>query len=54
MSMFELFLVCRSIRRYENKEISQEVLGKIMEAGRQSPWSMVLTAWSLDVGSCYI
>jgi len=37
MSVFDVILGRRSIRRYEDKEIPQEVLGKIVEAGRQSP-----------------
>ena len=35
--MFDVIFGRRSIRRYEDKEIPQEVLDKIVEAGRQSP-----------------
>jgi nitroreductase len=37
MSLLDLILSRRSIRRYENKDISEEVLRQILEAGRQAP-----------------
>jgi len=37
MSLLDLIFSRRSIRRYENKEIPQEVLQQILEAGRQAP-----------------
>ncbi|MGD8566005.1 MAG: nitroreductase family protein [Candidatus Bathyarchaeota archaeon] len=37
MSLLDLILSRRSIRRYENKEIPEEVLTQILEAGRQAP-----------------
>jgi len=37
MSLFDLILSRRSIRRYEDREIPKDVLDKIVEAGRQSP-----------------
>ena len=37
MSLLDVILSRRSIRRYENKEIPKDVLDKIVEAGRQSP-----------------
>ena len=37
MSLLDLILSRRSIRRYENKDISDEVLQQILEAGRQAP-----------------
>ena len=37
MSLLDVILGRRSIRRYENKEIPKDVLDKIIEAGRQSP-----------------
>jgi nitroreductase len=37
MSFLDVILSRRSVRRYENKEIPQDVLDKIVEAGRQSP-----------------
>jgi len=37
MSLLDVILSRRSIRRYENKEIPKDVLDKIVEAGRQAP-----------------
>ena len=37
MTLLDVILSRRSIRRYENKEIPKDVLDKIVEAGRQSP-----------------
>jgi len=37
MSLLDLILSRRSIRRYETKDISEEVLKQIFEAGRQAP-----------------
>jgi len=37
MSLLDLILSRRSIRRYENKDIPEEVLKQILEAGRQAP-----------------
>ncbi len=37
MSMLDVILSRRSIRRYEDKEIPKDVLDKIVESGRQSP-----------------
>jgi nitroreductase len=37
MSFLDLILSRRSIRRYEIKDISEEVLLQILEAGRQAP-----------------
>jgi len=37
MSLLDVILSRRSIRRYEKKEIPKDVLDKIVEAGRQSP-----------------
>ena len=37
MSLLDLILTRRSIRRYENKDIPEEVLQQILEAGRQAP-----------------
>jgi nitroreductase len=36
-SLVDVILSRRSIRCYENKEISNDVLSKILEAGRQAP-----------------
>jgi len=37
MSLIDGILTRRSIRRYETKDIPEEVLQKILEAGRQAP-----------------
>jgi len=37
MTLLDLILSRRSIRRYEKKDISEEVLQQILEAGRQAP-----------------
>ena len=37
MSLLDLILTRRSIRRYENKDIPEEVLRQILETGRQAP-----------------
>ena len=37
MSLVDVLLSRRSIRRYEQREISRDVLDKILEAGRQAP-----------------
>ena len=37
MSLLDLILSRRSIRRYETKDIPEEVLHQILEAGRQAP-----------------
>jgi len=37
MSLFDLILSRRSIRSYENKDLPEEVLQQILEAGRQAP-----------------
>jgi len=37
MSLLNVILSRRSIRRYENKDISEEVLQQILETGRQAP-----------------
>jgi nitroreductase len=37
MSLLDVILSRRSIRRYEDKDISEEVLQQILETGRQAP-----------------
>jgi len=37
MSLIDILLSRRSIRRFEDKEIPRDVLDRILEAGRQSP-----------------
>ena len=39
MSLIDVLLSRRSIRRFENKEVPKDVLDRILEAGRQSPSS---------------
>jgi len=37
LSLLDVILSRRSIRKYENKEIPQEILHQFLEAGRQAP-----------------
>ena len=37
MSVIDVILNRRSIRKYDDKDIPQDILSKILEAGRQSP-----------------
>ena len=37
MSLIDVVLSRRSIRRYETKDIPRDTLNKILEAGRQAP-----------------
>jgi len=37
VSLLDVILSRRSIRSYENKEIPQEILQQVLEAGRQAP-----------------
>src|SRR3989304_8354372 len=37
MSLIDFILTRRSIRRYEKKDVPEEVLAQIFEAGRQAP-----------------
>jgi nitroreductase len=37
MSLLDVILSRRSIRKYENKEVPKEMLQQILEAGRQAP-----------------
>ncbi len=39
MSLLDLILTRRSIRRYESKDLPEEVMRQIFEAGRQAPSS---------------
>lgn len=40
MSVLDLILNRRSIRRYEAKDIPEDVMKQILEAGRQSPYAV--------------
>ncbi len=37
MSLVNIILTRRSIRRYEQKPVPKDIIGKILEAGRQVP-----------------
>jgi nitroreductase len=49
MSLIEVVLSSRSIRRYEQKEIPRDVLDKILEAGRQAPSAANKQPWHFIV-----
>ena len=49
MSLVDVVLNRRSIRRYEPKEIPRDVLDKILEAGRQAPSAANKQAWHFIV-----
>jgi len=49
MSLVDVILSRRSIRRYEQKEIPKDVLEKILEAGRQAPSAMNRQPWHFIV-----
>jgi nitroreductase len=49
MSLIDVVLGRRSIRRYEQKEIPKDILGKILEAGRQAPSAANRQPWHFIV-----
>ena len=49
MSLVDVILSRRSIRRYEQKEISKDVLDQILEAGRQAPSAANRQPWHFIV-----
>ena len=49
MSMVDVVLSRRSIRRYEQKEVPRDVLDKILEAGRQAPSAANRQPWHFIV-----
>jgi nitroreductase len=49
MSLIEVVLSRKSIRRYEQKEIPRDVLDKILEAGRQAPSAANKQPWHFIV-----
>lgn len=53
MSLVDVILSRRSIRRYEKKEISKDVLYKILEAGRQAPSAVNRQPWHFIVITDY-
>jgi len=53
MSLVDVILSRRSIRRYKQKEIPKEVLYKILEAGRQAPSAANRQPWHFIVVTDY-
>jgi len=53
MSLVDVVLSRRSIRRYEQKEIPKDVLDRILEAGRQAPSAMNRQPWHFIVLTDY-
>ena len=53
MSLVDVVLSRRSIRRYEQKEIPKDVLNRILEAGRQAPSAMNRQPWHFIVLTDY-
>ncbi len=53
MSMIDIILSRRSIRKYDKKEIPKDVLYKIIEAGRQAPSASNVQPWHFIVLTDY-
>ncbi|RLG54147.1 MAG: nitroreductase [Thermoproteota archaeon] len=49
MSLVDVILSRRSIRKYERKDIPQDILNKILEAGRQAPSARNIQPWHFIV-----
>jgi nitroreductase len=49
VSLVDVVLSRRSIRRYEQKEIPKDVLDKILDAGRQAPSAANRQPWHFIV-----
>jgi len=49
MALIDVVLSRRSIRRYEEREVPEEVLEKILEAGRQAPSASNKQPWHFIV-----
>jgi nitroreductase len=49
MSLVDVVLSRRSVRRYEQKNIPKDVLDRILEAGRQAPSAMNRQPWHFIV-----
>ncbi|MCW3981405.1 MAG: nitroreductase family protein [Candidatus Bathyarchaeota archaeon] len=49
MSLVDLILKRRSVRRYAKKRVAKEVLNKILEAGRQAPSADNVQPWHFIV-----
>lgn len=53
MSLVDVVLSRRSVRRYEKREIPKDVLDKILEAGRQAPSAANRQPWHFIVVTDY-
>jgi len=53
MSLVDVVLSRRSVRRYEQKDIPKDVLDRILEAGRQAPSAMNRQPWHFVVLTDY-
>jgi len=53
MSLVDVVLSRRSIRRYEQREVPKDVLDRILEAGRQAPSAMNRQPWHFVVLTDY-
>lgn len=49
MSLVDLILKRRSVRRYAKKRVAEEVLSKVLEAGRQAPSADNVQPWHFIV-----
>lgn len=49
MSIVDLILKRRSVRRYAKKRVAEEVLSKVLEAGRQAPSADNVQPWHFIV-----
>ena len=53
MSLVDIVLSRRSVRRYEKQDIPKDVLDKILEAGRQAPSAGNMQPWHFIVLTDY-
>ena len=53
MSLVDTILSRRSVRRYEKKNVPEDVLNKILEAGRQAPSASNVQPWHFIVLTDY-
>ncbi|MEM3038722.1 MAG: nitroreductase family protein [Thermoplasmata archaeon] len=49
MEVFEAIQARKSVRSYDDKEIPEDILGRILEAGRSAPSAMNLQPWHFIV-----
>ncbi len=54
MSLVDVVLSRRSIRRYEQREIPRDVLDRVLEAGRQAPSAANRQPWHFIVLTDYV